>query len=46
MHCGYVSNNQVNSAPSPLSSTSDDEDDDDEEGVLYVLTDCHKCRLC
>lgn len=33
MHCGYVSNNQVNSAPSPLSSTSDDEDDDDEEGM-------------
>ncbi|XP_072436014.1 protein transport protein Sec24B-like isoform X1 [Chiloscyllium punctatum] len=33
MHCGYVANNQVNSAPSPLSSTSDDEDDDDEAGV-------------
>ncbi|XP_051900525.1 protein transport protein Sec24B-like isoform X2 [Pristis pectinata] len=33
MHCGYVSNTQVNSAPSPLSSTSDDEDDDDEAGV-------------
>ncbi|XP_072111983.1 protein transport protein Sec24B-like isoform X4 [Mobula birostris] len=33
MHCGFVSNNQVNSAPSPLSSTSDDEDDDDEAGV-------------
>ncbi|XP_038647984.1 protein transport protein Sec24B-like isoform X2 [Scyliorhinus canicula] len=33
MHYGYVANNQVNSAPSPLSSTSDDEDDDDEAGV-------------